>query len=154
MLHIPGVFDEHLQLAVDVLGCRHACQKAAASGHQLVFSSLDLHSIVRLFWHCPGYSSPAAELPNAASTWAGDAQVCWQNTLCILSLILKRLPKLSHGANCSREPRIFLTYTGEAIKGEIVTSPLNSWTAFLMKQIQPCFLWSTERVEQSTDREH
>lgn len=75
---------------------------------------------------CPGYSSPAAGLPNVASTWAGDAQVCWQNTLCIPSLTLKGLPKLSHGANCSREPRIFLTYTGEAVKGEIVTSPLNS----------------------------
>lgn len=48
--------------------------------------------------------------------------------------------------------RTFLTYTGEETEDEIATS-LNSWTIFLMKHIQLCFLWCTERVEQNPNKE-
>lgn len=41
----------------------------------------------------PGHLSLAAGLPNIASAWAGDAQLCPQNTLYVLSLTLERLPQ-------------------------------------------------------------
>lgn len=44
------------------------------------------------------------------------------------------------------------TYMGEATQDEIATSSLNSWTIFLMKHIQLCFLWCTERAEQSANK--
>lgn len=139
---------------VNVLDCRHVYHKSCCKWALAGVLFLVTHPCTALSGpHCPGYSSPAAGLPNVAFIWAGDDQVCWQNTLCILSLTKKAAWAEPWHKLQQRVKDMPYLHRG-AIEGETVTSPLNSWTAFLIKQIQSCFLWCTERVEQSTGREH
>lgn len=138
-------FHENLHSVVVVLDYRHVYQKSCYSAHKLAFLSSRLVpvSVGRTM---------APWLPIlGCRAWAGGAQVCLQNTLYALSQTLERL---SRGTNCSRESRLFLAYTGEAIRDKTVTCPLQRRMIFLIKHIQPCFLCCTGRVEHSTAREH